>query len=79
MSFSAVNSALSGMAVQASLFDYSAQRISQTSASSKVEESSLGTVQDWGNLLVSKNGFQANQAVLRAADDMLGTLIDTFA
>ena len=71
----AMNSALQGMQANQKNFLNSAQRISRFGSSSS--EGSLA--KDMTNLLTSRRGYEANLVVAKTADEMLGTLLDTFA
>ncbi len=78
--FSAINTALGGIQTAQRSFLESAQRISRYGTG--LESSAAagpGPEGDMVNLMTSRRGYEANLQVVRAADDMMGTLLDTFA
>jgi len=68
---SALGSAMSGMASAAARFDRASARVAQAEPSDPI--------QDRLEQLTARHAFAANVATVRAADDMIGTLIDTVA
>lgn len=77
---SALNSALQGLAWQQKAFAEHAERIaSWHPVEPGSTEESVDLPREMVGLLVAKRGYQANLAVVKAADEMLGTLVDILA
>jgi hypothetical protein len=75
-----MNIALGGMQANQRSFLEAAGRISRQGA--EAESSApppTDPVSGMVSLLESRNGYKANVQVIRAADEMMGTLLDTFA
>jgi flagellar basal body rod protein FlgG len=68
---SSIGSAMSGMAAALSRFDRASARI----ASEQPED----PIRDRVEQITAQHDLEANAATIRTADEMLGTLIDTFA
>ena len=77
---SALNSALQGLAYHQKAFADHAQRIaSWQPAEPPADPDRVDLPREMVGLLMAKRGYQANLAVVKAADEMLGTLIDILA
>lgn len=68
---SSLSSAMSGMADAGSRFDRASARIARPEAGD--------LVRDRVEQITAQHDFAANVATVRAADEMIGTLIDTIA
>jgi flagellar basal body rod protein FlgC len=66
-----IGSALAGLASAVRRFDNASARIAQPGQSDPVG--------DRVEQLTAQHAFEANLTTIRTADEMLGTLIDTFA
>ena len=80
MLIQAMNTALQGMARNQQAFEQHADRISRwgtTRSDGSQPDIDLDT--EMVGVLTSRRGYEANLAVARTADEMVGTLIDTFA
>lgn len=77
---SAINSALQGLAWHQKSFAEHAERISRWQPSPPSEDpDNISLEREMVGLMEAKRGYQANLAVVRAADEMLGSLIDILA
>jgi flagellar hook-associated protein FlgK len=77
---SALQSALQGMSNNQSKMLGHAQNISRMGATeSKPGMSPNSLPEEMTGMLVAQRGFEANIAVFRASDEMLGSLIDVLA
>ncbi len=72
MSFSALSTASSGIQRNLASLDAAAERIAY-------QPLGTNTVKDLIDMKVAKHGVAANAAVVRTADEMLGTLVDILA
>ncbi|MDX2473952.1 MAG: hypothetical protein QNL91_09595 [Candidatus Krumholzibacteria bacterium] len=79
---SAINSALQGLQQNQKSFAQHADRISrwgsQDLATTPPDEM-INLQEELVGVLQSRQGYEANLPVIRAANEMLGTLLDTFA
>ncbi len=73
----AINSALSGMAQNQQRMATAADRISRVGTTSDPGDVDLS--RELVNVMESKHGYRANLSVLKAADEMIGSLLDIFA
>lgn len=77
---SAMGSAIQGMQSNQRSFLSAAQRISRFGTSGGLHEvEGFSMEKDMVQILTSKRGYEANLKVVKVADEMLGTLIDTLA
>ena len=74
---SSINNALGGMQAAQQSFLQSAQRISRLGTDQG--STSADPHGEMVDLMTSRRGYEANMQVVRASDEMLGTLLDTFA
>ncbi len=78
----AINSALQGLQDNQRSFVQHADRISRwggQQAGGPKPESRISMAEEMVGVIQAQRGFEANLPVIRAADEMLGTLLDTFA
>lgn len=80
----AISSALAGMQRNQEAFARHAHRIANAgnpgaADPSAADASPVNLHEELAGILVSRRGWEANLVVLRAADGMMGTLIDMFA
>lgn len=76
----AINSALQGLAMNQRSLSGHAHRISRWGTDEAATGSeSIDLQEELVGVMTSRRGYEANLAVLRTSDEMLGTLIDTFA
>ena len=77
---SAIGSATQGLQSNQQSFLSAAQRISRFGGSESPNEVDDFTLEkDMVQILTSRRGYEANLNVVKVADEMLGTLIDTLA
>lgn len=79
---SAMNSALQGMQTQRSALAQHADRISRwgtQSSETGTAEPPINIQEEMIGVLQARRGFEANLPVIKAADEMLGSLIDMLA
>ncbi len=76
---SSIGSAMAGMGSAASRFDRASERIAQPAQEAPRQPGSSDLVRDKAEQITAQHAFAANVATVRAADEMLGTLIDTIA
>ena len=75
-----INSALQGMAHNQRSMAQHAQRISRWGTTTPTAENpGIDLNEEMVGVLTSRRGYEANFAVLRTSDELLGALIDTFA
>lgn len=79
MHVDAVNAALQGMRHSQQSFAAHAHRIAEVGAIGSTGGGGVDLADEMAGVLVSRRGYEANLAVLRAADGMLGTLLDVLA
>lgn len=75
----AVASALAGMQRSQDAFARHAHRIANAGGQGATGAAAIDLHEEMAGVLVSRRGWEANAAVLRAADDMVGTLVDMLA
>lgn len=79
----AISSAVSGLRSSSSQFDKAAQRVTQATMPTAGDTSETKGMDDLPAAIVdtklSALSFKANAAVLKTADKMAGTLLDTIA
>lgn len=75
----AVASALGGMQRSQDSFARHAHRIANAGGADAPAMPAVDLHEEMAGVLVSRRGWEANAAVLRAADDMVGTLVDMLA
>jgi len=78
----AINSALQGMQRNQQSFANHTERISHWGSPDAGTDSSRATIdlaREMVGVLQSQRGFEANLPVIRAADEMLGSLLDILA
>ena len=79
----AINSALSGMHRNLESMNRHAHRVAnwntEPTEGSELADAPVELHEEMVVILVAQRGFEANLPVLRAADEMLGTLIDILA
>ena len=76
--FGAINTALAGMQRNQEAFGRHADRIARWGLETgSGDDIDLAT--ELTGVLTSRRGYEANLAVVRAADDMLGSLLDVLA
>ncbi len=76
----AIQHALYGLDYHRRTLDMAAENIARTGLRPRQGEGlPVDLVRGMVNLLVAKHGFAANTQTLRVADEMLGSLLDTFA
>lgn len=75
----AVPAALGGLQRNQDAFARHAHRIANWGAASSAGGQPIDLQEEMVGILVSRRGYEANLPVLRAADEMLGTLIDMLA
>lgn len=73
----AINEALSGLQMNQSRFEQHASRIARAGLQDGAEPVDLAGEVVGTN--VARRGYEANLAVLRTADEMVGTLLDVLA
>jgi hypothetical protein len=79
---SAINSALQGLQQNQKSFGQHADRISRWGSQDPTTtppDEMINLQEELVGVLQSRRGYEANLPVIRAADEMLGTLLDTFA
>ncbi len=74
----AISSALGGMQRNQEAFGRHADRIARSGLASEGGET-IDLSEELVGTMVASRGYEANLLVIRAADDMLGTLLDTLA
>ena len=80
MSIAALNHALTGMSLNLRRFEGHADRISRWGTTDpRTDEEPLQLHEELVGVMTARQGYEANLAVARAADEMLGTLIDILA
>ncbi len=80
MSIAALNQALIGMSLNLRRFEGHADRISRWGTTgSRVGEAPIQLHEEVVGMMTARHGYEANLAVARTADEMLGTLIDVLA
>jgi len=80
MIFSTINTAVSGMHANQARFLDSASKMARFGAPAESGENNPISMEDEiVGVLTSRRGYEANLSVVKAADEMLGTLLDTFA
>ncbi len=75
----AINSALQGIRANQQSFRASARNIAAWGQDRNRGDSGISPERDMVGVLVSRRGYEANLQVVKTADRMLGTLLDTFA
>lgn len=76
---SVLESAAQGLQFNQRKFEYHAGNISRWGTEDSAEGQDVNLGEELVGVLKSRRGYQANLMVVRAADDMLGSLIDIFA
>ncbi len=77
---SAIQSALQGMQRnQQSMTEHSHRIANFSNSGSSSESPPVSLPEEMVGMMVSQRGFEANIPVIRAADEMLGSLIDILA
>jgi len=80
MSMSAINSALQGLAVNQTALAQHADRISRWGlANEGVQADNIDLATEMVGVMTARRGYEANLPVIRAADEMLGSLLDILA
>lgn len=75
----AIASALGGMQRSQDALARHAHRIANAGGRGSSDAPAIDLHEEMAGVLVSRRGWEANAAVLRAADDMVGTLVDMLA
>jgi flagellar basal body rod protein FlgC len=75
----AVTTALAGMQRNQDSFARHAHRIANAGGHGATGTAEIDTHKEMAGVLTSRRGWEANAAVLRAADEMVGTLVDMLA
>lgn len=75
----AINAALGGLQRNQAAFSRHADRIASWGLEGAAPAGDLSLPQEVVGLLAARRGLEANLPVLRAADEMLGTLVDLLA
>ncbi len=79
---SAINTALQGLQQNQQTFTQHADRISKWGTQDPTAtppNQMINLQEELVGVMQSQRGYEANLPVIRAADEMLGTLLDTFA
>lgn len=76
---SVLHQAIWGISANQNLFAESAQKVSRLPENSDSFSHEQDFLDGAVGMLQARSGVQSNLAVFRAADDMLGTLLDTLA
>ncbi len=76
---SILSTAVQGLQVNQLNLEQHATQISRYGTEAPAAESSVNLEQELVGVMTSRRGFEANLAVVRTADEMLGTLIDVLA
>ena len=80
MSIAALNHALIGMSLNLRRFEGHADRISRWGTTGPRDgEAPIQLHEEIVGMMTARHGYEANLAVVRAADEMLGSLIDILA
>ncbi len=80
MSIAALNYALLGMNLNLRRFETHADRISRWGTTGpRADEAPIQLHEELVGVMTARHGYEANLAVGRTADEMLGTLIDVLA
>jgi len=76
---SIMGTAVQGLQSEQNRFSHHAGKISRWGTAAAPDQATLNPEREMVGLMQSQRGIEANLAVVRAADDMLGTLIDVLA